>query len=176
MAEAQQIEIRRITEADNEAFYVLRLEALEGEPQAFSSSPEEHRALTLEEVSRRLGSDADDRNFVLGAFVDERPVAMAGFFQNQGPKTKHRGFIWGVYVSPQWRRKGVARVLLEEIIRRVKSRPEVEQITLAVGTTQSGAKHLYESLGFQTYGRDPRAIKLGDTYIDEDMLILRIKQ
>src|ERR1051326_4218382 len=109
MAEAQQIEIRRITEADNEAFYVLRLEALEGEPQAFSSSPEEHRALTLEEVSRRLGSDADDRNFVLGAFVDERPVAMAGFFQNQGPKTKHRGFIWGEYVSPQWRRKGGAR-------------------------------------------------------------------
>jgi len=171
----EQIEIRRITEADGEAFYSLRLEALEGEPQAFSSSPEEHRALTLDDVAKRLGMDSEDRNFVLGAFVDERVVGMAGFFQEPGPKTRHRARIWGVYVSPEWRKKGIARVLLEEIIRRAKGRPEMEQVTLAVGTSQAAAKHLYESLGFEIYGRDPGPIKIGDTYIDEEMMILRLR-
>lgn len=176
MAVKEQIEIRRLTEEDVRAFYALRLEALEREPQSFSSSPQEHRALTPETIAKRLGSGAHERNFVMGAFANERLVGMAGFFQDEGPKTMHRARIWGVYVNESWRRKGIARVLLSEIINRVKGKPELEQLLLAVASDQTPAKKLYEALGFEVYGREARAIKVGDVYLDEDLMVFHLRR
>jgi len=175
MPSAEEVEIRRLTDQDASAYYGLRLEALETEPQAFSSSPEEHRALTPAVIAKRLGSSPEDRSFVLAACVDDALVGMAGFFQEEGLKTRHRGRIWGVYVSQKWRRKGIARVLLTEIIRRAQTRPDLEQIILSVATTQTAAQQLYASLGFEVYGRDPGAIKVGDRYVDEDLMVLRLR-
>jgi ribosomal protein S18 acetylase RimI-like enzyme len=101
---------------------------------------------------------------------------MAGFFQDEGAKSRHKGRIWGVYVTERWRGKGVARVLLSEVIERVRAKPEVEQVLLAVATGQDAAKQLYQALGFEVYGREPRAIKLGSTYADEDLMVLHLKR
>ena len=171
---APEIEIRRLTEEDAADFYRLRLEALEREPRAFSSSPEEHRAMTLDVIAKRLGVGAGERNFVMGAVVEERLIGMAGFYQEEGPKTRHKGHIWGVYVNADWRGKGIARVLMSEIIERVRAKKEIEQVYLAVAVGQDPAKKLYESLGFEVYGREPRAIKIGDQYVDEEMMVMRI--
>lgn len=171
-----QIEIRRLTENDAQDFYLLRLEALEREPGAFSSSPEDHRAMTLETVAKRLAVAAGDRNFVLGAIANDHLVGMAGFYQEEGAKNRHKGRIWGVYVAQEWRSQGIARVLLSEILERARAKPEVEQLLLAVAEGQESAKHLYESLGFKVYGREPRAIRLGDRYVDEDLMVLRLRR
>ncbi|SPF54860.1 hypothetical protein SBA4_6720015 [Candidatus Sulfopaludibacter sp. SbA4] len=55
------MEIRILTPDDAPAYRALRLEALEREPEAFSSSPEDHRRLSLDEVRARLGSDPAER-------------------------------------------------------------------------------------------------------------------
>lgn len=155
-------------------FSRLRLEALEREPRAFGESPEQHRAMPPEAIAQRLGSGSDDGNFVLGAFAEERLVGMVGFYQGQGLKARHKGHIWGVYVSQDWRGKGLARQLLDSIISLARSKPEIEQLMLAVAVGQDAAKKLYQSLGFEVYGREPHAIKLGKTYVDEDLMVLRL--
>lgn len=173
---AAEIEIRRLTPDDAQVFYLLRLEALENEPSAFSASPEEHHAMTVQEIAQRLGDpNTDNSNFVLGAFAGDRLIGMAGFFQDRGPKRQHKARVWGVYINKDWRRQGVARVLLSEIIERARSRPEVEQILLSVVTEQVAAKHLYQSMGFEIYGREPSAIKLGNGYFDEYQMLLRLR-
>jgi ribosomal protein S18 acetylase RimI-like enzyme len=48
----------------------------------------------------------------------------------------------------------------------------IEQVLLSVAATQTAATGLYRSLGFQLYGLEPRALKIGDRFIDEEYFIL----
>ena len=51
----------------------------------------------------------------------------------------------------------------------------MEQILLAVAACQEPARQRYRSFLFQTYGTEPRALKVGDRYLDEDRMIPRLQ-
>jgi ribosomal protein S18 acetylase RimI-like enzyme len=176
MQDSEAIEIRRFLEPDAQAFYRLRLEALENEPNAFTESPDEHRQMTARALAK-LGTDSADKSqVVLGACAEDEFIGMAGLGQFEPHKSRHKARLWGVYVRPEWRRKGVARVLVSELITRARSTPGIEQITLSVGTTQTAAIQLYRSLGFEVYGRAVRALKVGDHYVDEELMVLHLSR
>jgi len=152
-------------------FWHLRLEALETEPLAFSSSATTHRLTTPESVVARLSSGSGE-SFVLGAFVNGQLVGVTGFFRSLEEKTRHKGRVWGVFVKSEQRGKGAGLALMEELLRRVRSQPGLEQVMLAVASGQTAARKLYSQLGFQVYGREPQALKVGQVYADEELMTL----
>ncbi len=58
-----------------------------------------------------------------------------------------RGWITGVGVMPEWRRRGVARLMMAHLIREARG-CGVQRLTLEVITRNSTAYNLYRSLGF----------------------------
>ena len=167
------MEIRFLTAEDAEEWSRLRLEALQQDPAAFSSSVEEHQALPLEEVTKRLSGNRD--SFVVGAFEEGRLFGIAGFHRETGPKTRHKGRVWGVYVTAAQRGKGAGRSMMHALLDRAAGLSGVEQVLLSVTSSQVAALALYRSLGFKIFGTEPRALNLGGQYVDEHYLVLPLQ-
>jgi RimJ/RimL family protein N-acetyltransferase len=162
------VSIHPLTPSDAQAFRELRLEALSSHPEAFSSSYEEESPRSLEEFQARIPSSGP--NAIFGAFADGRLVGMAGFVIYDRPKARHKGLMWGVFVKPEWRKQRVGKALVQSVIDRASR--HVIMLEAAVVLTNESARRTYHGLGFKPYGVEPKAIRVGDIFYDEELLYL----
>jgi ribosomal protein S18 acetylase RimI-like enzyme len=165
------MDLRLLTPDDAEVFWHLRLEALSNDPASFAVSAEEHLTTTVETARERLRKGDTAGNFIVGMFEEGKLAGTAGFYRYMHNKERHKGHIWGVYVRPQSRGKGVASALMKEIVRRAREIDGLEQITL-VASANLPAQRLYKALGFESYGVEPHSLKIGDQYIDDVLMVL----
>ncbi len=150
--------VRRLSKDDAEAFHRLRLAGLAQSPEAFASSFAEDAALTPEAVRERFPVERD--RFVLGAFDPrERLIGAVGFTRERHLKLEHWGKIWGMYVAPEARRRGVGRALVLRVVEECTAIPGLEQIVLEVATVAAAARRLYESCGFAGFGVQQDAMR-----------------
>lgn len=145
--------IRLLTPQDAAAFHTLRLRGLVESPSAFASSYEEEAHTPLESVAARLIPSNND--CVIGAFVDETLTGIVGLHREHHTKLAHKLILWGMYVAPEHRRRGLARALVAAAIERAARTPGIKQINLGVNAANTPAIALYESLGFIAWGREP---------------------
>jgi GNAT superfamily N-acetyltransferase len=143
----------------------LRLEALERHPCAFAAAHDEESGKSVADVAERLVDQA-----VFGGFADSRLVCVAGFATPALAKKMHKGLLWGVYVCEHLRGHGLGRALVSRVIDHARGR--VPQLHAAVVTGNAVACGLYRDLGFATYGIEPRGLKVGERYFDQELLVL----
>ncbi len=152
--------IRRLEPSDVALYRELRLEALRLHPYAYGSTFGLESAEPLDFFERRLGTS----EILLGSIGGE-PMGTARFSIPTFVTERHKGMLTGMYVREAARRSGLASALVEAIVERARGR--VILIELSVVTTNQRALRLYRRHGFEIYGVDPCALKIGDRYLDE---------
>jgi len=163
--------IRILNESDAFIYQELRLSALQMNPESFGSSYDREVQFPLEMIKDRIKPSID--KFILGAFDDSNSlVGIVTFVREIGMKTNHKGNIYAMYVKPEFRRHGIGKLLILELLNKAKELNGLEQINLIVVSKNLAAKKLYHSIGFQTYGIEKHALKYNGEYFDEDFMVL----
>jgi ribosomal protein S18 acetylase RimI-like enzyme len=166
------VEIRALGPADAAAYRALRLRGLREHPEAFGSSYEESRDRPLEEVLARF---ARPESVLLGAEEDGRLIGTVSCQRETYQKARHRATITGMYVAAEAQGRGVGGALLDAAIGHARGWAGLEQVHLTVVTANAAAGRLYRGRGFVVYGLELRALKIGDRYVDEELMVLDLR-
>ena len=156
--------IRSLAPSDAPLYRELRLEALKLHPYAYGSPLEAEAAEPLDFFERRLGTS----EILLGSIADE-PMGMARFSMPSFVTERHKGMLTGMYVRAAAQGSSLASTLVDGVVERARGR--VSLIELSVVTTNERAYRLYRRHGFEIYGVDPCALKIGDRYLDEYRMV-----
>src|SRR5882672_11249242 len=102
--------IRRLNPGDAQLWAVLRQEALETHPLAFSSSVPDDFNTLVETAIDRLKINEDSAFF--GAFVNDVLVGTVGIHRNDGAKERHKCLLVSMFVRSENRRSGIGEMLV----------------------------------------------------------------
>jgi ribosomal protein S18 acetylase RimI-like enzyme len=166
--------IERLSPCHAGGYRALMLEAYAAHPDAFTSSVAERERLPLTWWEARLSADPAAKELVLGAFEGTELVAVVGLSFEQREKVRHKAALFGTYVRPPWRARGLGRQLVQSALTHARQRASVKLVQLTVTETNAPAVALYESCGFLRFGVEPLAVAVGSEYVTKLHLWYRL--
>jgi len=159
--------VRRLGPADAVAYRATMLDAYEREPAAFTSTRREREALPLAWWERRLAAGPDASEVVLGAFERAMPAGVVGLSFEAREKSHHKATLFGMYVVPHARQRGLGHLLVNAALDHARSRTGVRIVQLTVSQGNERARLLYERCGFIAFGVEPFAVAIGSTFLSK---------
>lgn len=166
------LELRALNATDADEYRRVRLNALQMEPSAYSSSYETALEQPRSFFINRASFKPD--NFLFGAWDAASLIGMAGGYVDPELKRQHIGHVVSVWVEPEYRRQGLARQLTMLVMDQLQSLQQVTQIQLVATAGNQAAISLYEGFGFQAWGEEPRSIRVNDDYYNDIHMYLNL--
>ncbi|MEM6327313.1 MAG: GNAT family N-acetyltransferase [Bacteroidota bacterium] len=154
--------VRRLAPADASAYRTLMLAAYTEAPHAFTSTRRERESLPAEWWRERVSSHPDATQRVFGAFDGSAMVGVAGLRFHTRERTRHKATLFGMYIAPAYRGRGLGRSLVHASIEAARAEPGVLVLHLTVRESNTPARRLYASCGFETFGVEPMAVRTND--------------
>lgn len=158
-----EISLRWLTEADDQMR--AEIHAVVHDVVASGGAVGYHEPPTLERISQWLDGvlkQARDNNAAFAAAMVDGVVRAVGLWRRGGTAVfQHRAEIQQIMAHPGARGLGLGKLVVGGLIDRARE-AGIETVMLGVRGNNHGAIELYESLGFQEYGRMPNAIAVGN--------------
>jgi ribosomal protein S18 acetylase RimI-like enzyme len=162
--------IRQLVAADAEAFSALRKEVTADNPVPMGLTLDEELTRPLEGFREQLSFP--EPNAAFGAFVGSELAGTAAIaWTSKFASSRHKVTLWGTFVSPRYRRRGLARALVAKAIAHAQAN-RVRRVNLTVYVPNEPALQLYRSLGFVACGVEPEAVRIGETFHDGQLMSL----
>lgn len=152
--------LRLLLPSDAAQYRAFRLNNLRLYPSYFRSDAGEESLKPLSTSERRLNPTPLNR--WQGAF-DTKGVLIGavGFRREPGVKRQHIGQVIGLSVAPDWQGHGVATALMVDVVDYARSLDGLRQIQLTVTIPNPVAEKLYDRLGFDVFGLEQDALRIG---------------
>ncbi len=154
---------RRLTAADLAAYRTVRNEGLTNDSGSFRISVADDDAQGEAVWKKRL-----DEDYVVAVEDGGRILGIGGFSRMSGTKADHKGLIWGMYVRPEARGKGVGDLVLQALVAHAQT--VVRQLQLTVVAANPRAIAFYQRHGFRLYGVEPESIRHEGGFLDEALM------
>ena len=165
------ITIRRLTEDDWLAFSQVRLTALQTDPKVFGSNYERESQMTEAEWRSRL--QAKD-NAIFLIYENETPIGMTCISIDRDDATKKTALLWGSWLAPHVRGKGLSKLMYQTRINWAKRQPTVEKIIVSHRASNLASKCANQKHGFVAMHKNEKVWTDGTTE-DEIFYELKIK-
>ncbi len=166
--------VRRLAAADAEAVRALRLRGLRESPGAFGSTYEEEADRPLQVIVD--GLEGRTGSAVFGAFDEDGTLlGIGGVHRESKRKARHRAGIFGMYVVPEARGRGLGRALLGALVEHARGMEGVDRLELGVEATNAAARGLYHAFGFVTYGVQPDAYRADGRSWDAELMTMALR-
>jgi RimJ/RimL family protein N-acetyltransferase len=157
--------VRRLVPADAVSYRALMIGAYRDEKDAFTSTAAEREALPLTWWEARVAVDDDAAELVYGAFDAGQLVGAAGLNFERRTRTRHKATLFGMFVHPDFRGRGIAGALVRAVLAQARATPGIAVVQLTVTDTNAAALRLYERCGFRAFGTEPLAVRIGAAYL-----------
>ena len=139
------ISIRQLTEDDWREFSRIRLEALQTDPLVFGSNYEKESQFTEADWKSRLQAK-DSAIFML--YEDETPIGMTGVSVFRDDPTNKTALLWGSWLKPDFRGKGLSEMMYKARINWAKERPTIKRIIVSHRASNLASKYANQKHGF----------------------------
>lgn len=145
--------VRRVHPEEWEAYRALRLRALARDRVAFGSSFEDEARRSDSEWKEKAdrGANSPTSYLCVAEVPDDKLVGMA-----VGALVEGTPWIFGMWVEPTWRGRGIGGALLDSAISWLQKQRPTQPIFLDVNPRQTAALRLYGSRGFRPTGGSKR--------------------
>lgn len=144
-----QTNIKRITVSNWKDFKNIRLEAFRSEKEAFSTSIKEAEGYADEYWKDML---KDSNNIVLLALVEGKVVGIIRSALKDEEVEDGIAFVGSFYVNSNYRRMGIGKMLMKELIEIVYKQEGIFGMRLWVNKKQVSAIGIYKAFGFKEVG------------------------
>jgi RimJ/RimL family protein N-acetyltransferase len=165
--------IRQLGHDDGSRWWMLRLESLLDEPRAFVGSVDDGLPPNSQAAVVICGRLPD--RCIFGAFADDKLVGILKLERKGMIKTRHKATLSAGYVAMPYRRRGIAHRMVKSALRYAENLVELEEVQVAIDPANLAASSLCRSFGFESFGFEQRALRVGTDYSDLEHMRLRIR-